>query len=44
MIPEEFLPEVACDLDPAETGNSGCLIPENDDGHCDAESEEDDDE
>lgn len=39
MMPEEIIQE----LDPAETGYAGCLIPETDDGHCDAEVEEQDD-
>ena len=40
MMPDEIIQ----DLDPAETGRSGCLIPEieDDEGHCDAEAEDDD--
>ena len=43
MMPDEIIQ----DLDPAETGYTGCLLPEiegegSDEGHCDAEAEDDD--
>lgn len=41
-----FPEEVEANMDPAETGRCGCLLPEidTDEGHCDAAGEEDDDE
>ena len=41
-----FPEEVESALDPAETGRSGCLLPEieDDSGHCDSAEEDEDDE
>ena len=38
MMPEE----VIADLDPAEVGNCGCLIPDNDEGSTTEEEPDDD--